>query len=177
MPHACSVAASYCAKRAAHALEFDDCVQLTSIGLIESVDRFDPSFGIEFKAFAAWRMRGSLVDGIETMSEMQQQLASEQRMAGPSIACQLGDTGMLRDGSEILAQPFYAGVEQRERSEQLLRSVHALPHRERKVIRDHYFQQLPFNVIAAGMNLTKGRISQIHKRALVHLREALAERA
>ena len=52
--------------------------------------------------------------------------------------------------------------------------VDALPDQERRVINRHYFQNLEFTEIANIFGVTKGRISQIHKRALVLLREAHA---
>jgi RNA polymerase sigma factor for flagellar operon FliA len=42
------------------------------------------------------------------------------------------------------------------------------------VVKYHYFQNLEFTEIASMFGLTKGRISQIHKRALLLLREARA---
>jgi RNA polymerase sigma factor for flagellar operon FliA len=52
--------------------------------------------------------------------------------------------------------------------------VDALPDQERRVVKYHYFQNLEFTEIARIFGVTKGRVSQIHKRALVLLREANA---
>ena len=45
------------------------------------------------------------------------------------------------------------------------------------MVRNHYLQEMPFDEIAAGLRLTKGRISQIHKQALLHLRAAVRDRS
>jgi RNA polymerase sigma factor for flagellar operon FliA len=50
-----------------------------------------------------------------------------------------------------------------------------LTQQEQTVIRHHYLQEIPFDEIAAHMSLSKGRISQIHRSALQHLRDALSQ--
>jgi RNA polymerase sigma factor for flagellar operon FliA len=69
--------------------------------------------------------------------------------------------------------PFYRSVELRELRERLLELVRQLPPQERRVIQGHYLQEQPFDAIAGGMGLSKGRISQLHRSALQHLREGL----
>lgn len=86
----------------------------------------------------------------------------------------------LLEGSGMLAveadpgyvEHFYDGAELRELRKHLLALVEALPEQERRVVKYHYFQNLEFTEIAHLFGLTKGRISQIHKRALLLLREA-----
>jgi RNA polymerase sigma factor for flagellar operon FliA len=48
-----------------------------------------------------------------------------------------------------------------------------LPERERKIIHYHYFHQIAFDEIAVLLELTKSRVSQLHKRAIGDIREAL----
>ncbi len=71
-------------------------------------------------------------------------------------------------------EQFYDGVALREIKRRLVELVDALPDQERRVVKYHYFQNIDFTEIAAVLGVTKGRISQIHKRALVLLREAHA---
>jgi RNA polymerase sigma factor FliA len=87
----------------------------------------------------------------------------------------LEGSGMLapREQSHYLEQ-FYDGAELRQLKEKLVNLVDALPDQERRVIKYHYFQNLDFTEIAGMFGLTKGRISQVHKHALVLLREAYA---
>ncbi len=206
-PYARVVAASYFAKRLNDEIEFSDYLQLASVGLIESFDRFDPAFGVQFRTFAARRMHGALLDGIEHMTEKQQQIAARQRLeeqrraaikAGRTgkgsrqpdevlkyvaeagiafaLAWLLDGTGMLHSEEKTETMPFYRNVELRQLRERIMELVRSLPPQERKVIQEHYFQEQPFDDIAEGMQLTKGRISQIHQRALLHLREGLQDR-
>jgi len=83
------LAARYYAQRLRDAIPFEEYLQFARIGLIEAVDRFDPDQGVLFETFAGKRIKGAIVDGIATMSEVQQQLAERrQRMheRGASLA-------------------------------------------------------------------------------------------
>jgi RNA polymerase sigma factor for flagellar operon FliA len=87
----------------------------------------------------------------------------------------LEGSGMLAPHGEAdYTEHFYDGLELRQLREGLVRLVDALPDQERRVIKYHYFQNIEFTEIARIFGVTKGRISQIHKSALVLLREAHA---
>jgi RNA polymerase sigma factor for flagellar operon FliA len=85
---------------------------------------------------------------------------------------------MLAQGEESaahLAQPYRA-VELDQTRVQLASLVGQLPPAEQRIIRMHYQQGHPFDDIAAELHVTKGRVSQVHKRALGMLRNLLARR-
>jgi RNA polymerase sigma factor for flagellar operon FliA len=46
------------------ALDRDDLLGYGTLGLIEAVDRFDPTQGVAFESFAAARIRGSILDAL-----------------------------------------------------------------------------------------------------------------
>lgn len=52
------------ARRLPRHVEHEELVQNGMIGLIEAVDRFDPSMGVPLAAFARSRVRGAIVDGL-----------------------------------------------------------------------------------------------------------------
>ena len=79
-PFARIVAATYFGRRIDDDIEFDDYHQWALVGMIESVDRFDASRGIRFKTFASRRMHGSILDGIESATEKQRQIATRRRL-------------------------------------------------------------------------------------------------
>jgi RNA polymerase sigma factor for flagellar operon FliA len=210
LPYARVVAASYYAKRPTDEIEFGDYLQLATVGLIECIDRYDPALGVQFRSFAARRMQGELIDGIERMTEKHQQAAARRRLERQrleSIKEGLGDdgsprerttdqllayvadaglafalawlldgTGMLHAEDKIETLPFYRNVEMRQLRERIAELVTSLPPQERRVVHEHYFQERPFLEIAEGMRLTKGRISQIHHKALRRLDDLLRER-
>jgi RNA polymerase sigma factor for flagellar operon FliA len=85
----------------------------------------------------------------------------------------LEGSGMLAPrGDAHYTEQFYDGLELRQLKDRLVGLVDALPDQERRVIKYHYFQNLEFTEIARMFGVTKGRISQIHKSALLLLREA-----
>jgi RNA polymerase sigma factor for flagellar operon FliA len=45
-------------------LELDDLVSAAVMGLIEAIERFDPTRGIPFEAYAKYRVRGAIVDAL-----------------------------------------------------------------------------------------------------------------
>lgn len=210
LPYARVVAATYYRRRFHDEIEFGDYLQYASLGMLEALERFDPGRGAQFRTFAARRMHGAILDGIERQSEKQQQIAARQRLraqrleaARESAADQLGVAGILRgpqllqyvaevgvglalawllDGSGMLTAaepaetvPFYRHAELRELRQRLLRGIEELPSQERTVVRCHYLQEMPFEAVATMLQLTRGRISQIHKQALARLRERMGD--
>lgn len=207
LPYARIVAASYYGQRYHNEIDFDDYYQLASVGLIEALDRFDPSVGVQFRTFASRRMHGSIVDGLERATEKQQQIATRQRLeaqrrnsirdaeahgatasvrspeqllqyvAEAGLAFALGwlldGTGMIEAGEGVENIPFYRSVAVRELRQQVIELLRSLPPQEKIVIQRHYLQEIPFEEIADALGLSRGRISQIHRAGLTHLRDAL----
>jgi RNA polymerase sigma factor for flagellar operon FliA len=201
LPLARMIAATLFARRGAVVVEFMDYMQLATLGLIESVDRFDAQRGVPFEAYAAPRIRGSVLNALEALSETYEQSELRGRLrqdrleslhrgwaAGKAdLFGELADIavgfalGYMLEGSGLVSpdeahdgyrQDFYRGVEQRQLGESLARLVAALPHQERRVVRYHYYQGLEFQEIARLFGVTKGRVSQIHRQALQLIREA-----
>lgn len=215
LPYARTIAAVVFGKRYHDEIEFGDYHQYASVGLLEAMDRFDPERGTQFRTFAARRMQGAILNGIERLTEKQQQISARRRAraeqleavkelaaqsagspdggssrspeqlqkfmvevgVGLALAWMLEGTAMVEDpgGSETI--PFYRSAELRQLRERLAQLVEALPAAERAVIRSHYVQGLPFDQVALMLNLTKGRISQIHKQALGRLRARAGDAA
>lgn len=196
LPFARILAAKLYRHRFSDEFEFDDYLQFAHIGLLESVERYDPSRGASFSTFAAFRIRGAVLNGISKMSERQQQIAARRdflkdrtgslaeadepsprgavgdlaRIAiGLAIGYMLDGTGMYAELEGSVVESGYERVEVRQLAEQLRLLVDQLPPRERRVIREHYFQQVPFESIAAGMGVSRPRISQVHRQGLQQL--------
>lgn len=195
------MAAKLYARRVYTEMEFADYLQYATVGLIESVDRFDPARGNKFETFAASRINGAVLSGIEQSSEIQQQIAARRRIIaqrlgslndaaapagaddvfarlaelaiGLAVGFALDDSGMHQaDGAEY-ADNSYRGVELRQLQSHIQTLVAALAPAQREVVHGHYLQRLPFEEIALGMRLSRGRIAQIHKEALGNLRQRM----
>jgi RNA polymerase sigma factor FliA len=80
LPYARVVAATYYARRTHDEVEFSDYLQLARLGLVESLGRFDPDQGAQFRTFAARRMHGAILNGLERATEKTQQIAARKRV-------------------------------------------------------------------------------------------------
>lgn len=58
--------ASRMARRYPANVELDDLINVGLLGLIDAVDRFDPSRGVPFKPYADMRIRGAIVDWLRS---------------------------------------------------------------------------------------------------------------
>lgn len=66
-------------------IEFDDYIQFGVEGLIQALHRFDASKGASFETYATYRIRGSILSGLECSSEVNQQVATLRRLAAERL--------------------------------------------------------------------------------------------
>jgi RNA polymerase sigma factor for flagellar operon FliA len=190
------LAAQLYAHRPDRSAEFGDYLQYACVGLVESLDRYDGSRGASFMTFASYRIRGAILNGLEQSTERTAQSAYrrqvekervdsllDQSSAGGdpfeglieitiemALGFALQDSGLADGGN---ASDPYRSYELKRLRERLLLIVEALPERERRIIKWHYFDHLDFKVIGAVLELSKGRVSQLHARALKLIRKGL----
>jgi len=188
--------------RANNAVAFDDYLQYARTGLLEAIDRFDPTRGVSFESFATARIRGSVLNGLESETELGAQLKyrgvlniaerleslratvnhrnNSETLEGLAHTVVAVAMGLLLDRGEgeqvadenVNANP-YASIELLYLRRKLLCGVRQLPQREADVIRMHYFEHREFQVIAEELKISKGRVSQLHARALLRLKQLL----
>jgi RNA polymerase sigma factor FliA len=172
-----------------------DCVQNALIGLMEAIERFDPDRGVAFKPFARLRVRGAVFNGLRVLRNVHLELghdaAHREALAreraeslreddsGDPLEAFIATTvglgiGFLLDMQSMPGhmQPAdaYAELERAELGAAISESLDQLAERDRTIIVLHYYHQLSFVEIADQLGVTKGRISQLHKRALENLR-------
>src|SRR5258708_15870124 len=70
LPLARSIAASVFKARIDDSVAFDDFLQYARMGLMQAIERFDPTRGIAFEAFAARRVRGTSRNSLSRGSEV-----------------------------------------------------------------------------------------------------------
>ena len=187
------MAAKAYARRISSEVEFADYLQYAQVGLIESIERFEPELGAKFETYAAFRINGAILNGLASASELHEQLAARRRLVaertrslsgeapeegedvftrlagiamGLAVGFMLEGSGMFQDTDEGAGDLGYARIELRQLSGKLHEAIERLPERQRHVIRAHYLQHQPFEEIAGLMNLSRGRVSQLHKDAL-----------
>jgi RNA polymerase sigma factor FliA len=228
LPYARIIAATLFGRRIQKDVEFSEYLQLASMGLVEAVDRFDPQRGVQFKTFASKRMQGAILNGLERLTEKNQQIAIRSQLrkerlqavkaqareatvldgaasaggqpgskrsqhalfdylaevgVGLALGVLLDGTGMVHDESvdrrSAVTSPevaYFRQQELRELRERINDMVFRLPPQEQLVIRYHYLQEVAFDEIARVLDVTRSRISQLHRQGLQSLRRQLAER-
>ena len=198
------MAARSYARRSFGGVEFEDYLQYAHVGLIESIDRFEPERGIKFETFAAPRISGAILNGLETASDIHGQVSARRRLLaqrvaslgegseeadnpdqvfaalaevaiGLAVGFALDDSGMYRCDEREYPDNGYAALEMKQVRERALALMAQLPGNQRLVIQYHYMQHIAFDQIAQMLELSKGRISQIHKEALGKLRAGFNE--
>lgn len=184
-------------------IEYVDLVQNGSVGLLEAIDRFDPTRGVPFAGYAHRRIMGSIVDGIAKTSEHRRQSAVNNRRerermrsllpetesahspsdaydvlaelaVGLAFGYMLEDHAALRDGDNTARQGNgYESAAWQQSLERVAAAVEGLSEREQIVVRSHYEGEMRFEEISELLGVTKGRISQLHRSALKTLRKRL----
>lgn len=203
LPFARRIAARVRRDRPGADLDIDDLRQHAAEGLLQAMDRFDPSQGTSFEAYAARRIRGSIIDGIGASSELRRQSAFRNRiraerarslrpedpaglstldalqaLASLAVDLALGfmlDDAALAGGEDQAARGpnAYESLAWAETVQRVTTALESLPEQERTVVRLHYLQGLEFAMIADTLSLSRGRVSQIHAAALQRLRKRL----
>lgn len=199
LPVAKRLAASIYASRPTNNIDFGDYLHLAYVGLLEAMQRYRHDSEAQFATYATYRIRGSILNGLPQMTEvgnhinyMKQlrrdrirSLAAEgvpkenfkamlDMIVNLALTVQL-DTLTLEPSTESEAVSPYASFMYEELQSRLKDVLALLPPREQNIINWHYFQQISFEEIAVMLGLTKGRISQLHKRSLETIRQALQE--
>lgn len=187
----------------AASLEISELIQLASVGLLEAIDHYRPELEVPFRYYCPRRISGAISDGAARMTEVSQQISTVRRIhrerarslaqeqevprnlsdkldALGEIAAELA-LGLMLEGAALVreddadtAPDAYETLAWKRLLDQLRAVLVTLPERERRIIAWHYLDGLPFDTIAKLLGVTKGRISQMHKAALVLLRKRLS---
>lgn len=196
-PYAKRLAVRLYVLRRDNSVSFADYLQYAHVGLVESIDRYEPERPVLFETFASYRIRGAILNGLAKETELsaqRQYWAARVRDRVRSLqagALDHDDVAKTLDGfvdltvglaiGLLLESPLepadespasnpYAAAELGQLVLRIKELVGALPERERELVDLHYFQHEPFQDIAARFNVTKGRVSQLHSQALHRLR-------
>lgn len=186
-------------------IEIQDLCQLAFAGLLEAIDRFNPNLGSPFRPFAIRRIDGSILDGISKMSEVREQVAFRKRISqervrslrseqveslslhdamsslaeiavGLAIGLMLEGTDLFRSSETAEPATAYESAAWREMVERMREEIETLPPRERLIIVRHYLDGMNFDQIGKLLDVSKGRVSQLHRSSLNKLKTALTNR-
>lgn len=80
LPLCQTIAKATYAKRGGLEVEYLDYVQFATLGMIEAVQHFDPTMGVAFSVYATKRIRGSILNNLESLSEQYTQISLRKRI-------------------------------------------------------------------------------------------------
>jgi RNA polymerase sporulation-specific sigma factor len=145
--------------------DLDELLQLGAIGMLEALQRFDSTRGVEFQAFASRRIRGAMIDGLRREGALQR---------GETVF----DTDVI-DAAALVSgdspeDPFSL-LTRSDDKRMLIDALRCLPPLEYRVLALHFYEDLNNREIAATLDISEGYASRIRKRALELLALHLAD--
>lgn len=169
-------------------VELDDLVHDGVLGLLECARRFDPARGVDFRTYAAYRIRGAILDGLRARDPLPRGIrralkaasrhaadgaAAPARLSGaPPVVTQLvslDDAGSLpEDGAE--PEERLLALELRQT---LRRAVDALAPRDQEVLTFRFSRGWRLREVAAHYGISITRVAEVQDRAIRRLRRAL----
>jgi RNA polymerase sigma factor FliA len=184
-----------------HGCERADFEQLAVEGLLQALDRFDPSRGSRFGPYATLRIRGCIRNELAKASEAGARFSYRRRverdrlrslretddrtsdplslLANLTVKIALGallEEPVATDPDEFASSDpsAYETVAWNQLLGELDQRLGQLPNNEAFVLDQHYRQGVSFKQIAQLLSLSQGRVSQLHAQGLERLRKQLA---
>jgi RNA polymerase sigma factor for flagellar operon FliA len=160
----------------------EDLMAAGSYGLIDAL-RKSPDRGPAFEWYARIRIRGAAVDELRSQDWLTRRARTRVAKAQAEGKSRGAAVVGFDDLPEAQANAFAdestpkpdAQIEQRMERVALERAVAHLPEREASIVSWHYFEDVPFKVIAVRLGVSEPRVSQLHSRAMGMLRAQLTE--
>ncbi|GAB0116658.1 sigma-70 family RNA polymerase sigma factor [Acidisoma sp. 7E03] len=139
--------------------DLDELLQLGAVGMLEALQRFDQTRGIDFQAFCARRIRGAMIDGLRREGAIQRGETVFDTEVVEVAAVQSGDSP-----EDPLLQ-----LSRADDKKQIAAALKTLPPLEYRVLALHFYEDMNNREIAAILNISEGYASRIRKRALEDL--------
>jgi RNA polymerase sporulation-specific sigma factor len=145
--------------------DLDELLQLGAIGMLEALQRFDSTRGVEFQAFASRRIRGAMIDGLRREGALQRGETVFDTEVIDAAALISGDSP--EDPLSLLTRSDNKRI--------LIEALRCLPQLEYRVLALHFYEDMNNREIAATLDISEGYASRIRKRALELLALQLAD--
>jgi RNA polymerase sigma factor for flagellar operon FliA len=84
-------------------LSYEDLISQAIVGLIEAIDRYDPSRGVKFNTYAYYRIRGAVMDMLRELDWVPRSLRSKSTDIINTIARLEGEMGRTPTDDEVAA--------------------------------------------------------------------------
>lgn len=201
-------------------LELEDLISAGIKGLLEGLNKYNPSLNVPLSAFLDYRIRGSILDEIRSVDVFSkefrkkvenlkkayrdlkekgqeptdEELASKLNLSQKELleiyqSITASDVVSLDDYTEGLdgkklnifnilssSTDLFEEVKIKELRDKLAEGIEKLSEQEKLVISLYYYEELNMREIAKLLNVSLSRVSQIHGRALLKLKNFMESR-
>lgn len=201
-------------------IEFEDLISYGIIGLIDAIEKFEPSKGIKFETYATLRIKGSIIDELRKISWIPKSAFSKlsslnqardaleaslnreptDKELAKEMNISLDELGSIQlyvnymsliSLDEVLfksdEEDMYfknvivdentpmpeAVLEEKEKLEYLQDGINMMSEKDKLLLNLYYYEKLTLKEIGAILGVSESRVSQLHSRAIIHLRENL----
>ncbi|HTI00215.1 MAG TPA: sigma-70 family RNA polymerase sigma factor [Acidisoma sp.] len=139
--------------------DLDELLQLGAVGMLEALQRFDSTRGIDFQAFCARRIRGAMIDGLRREGAIHR---------GETVFdTEVVETAAVKSGDSP-EDPLHH-LSRADDKKLIAAALRTLPALEYRVLALHFYDDMNNREIAAILNISEGYASRIRKRALEQL--------
>jgi RNA polymerase sigma factor for flagellar operon FliA len=84
-------------------LDYEDVLSAGTIGLIEAVERFEPTKGVKFETYAISRVKGAIIDTLRSLDRLPRSVRQKARAADHAITRLTVDLGREPSDDEVAA--------------------------------------------------------------------------
>ena len=202
-------------------ISVDDLINAGVIGLIDAIEKYDPSRDNTFKTYAEFRIRGAMLDELRALDWVPRSIRQKEHAldrAYEELERRMGRSATDEEVARLLGIPlddFYDWLNQvkgvsllsleslglrsadgeavnlldllpsddaespvrllqvRRLKESVGQAIDDLPYQEKVVISLYYYEELTMKEIGKVLEITESRVSQIHTKAIFHLRTKL----
>lgn len=199
----------------------DDLLSAGIMGLLDAIDKYDVDKGVEFKSYAEFRIRGSMLDELRAMDWVPRSVRRNAKRLQEAYA--KVESGKMRPANDeevaeemgLDMESFYHLLDEvrgisiiskdelghfsfhndtgtnwpmnqlsigmgpldslkvTEIRDVIAKAIERLPKNERMVVALYYYEELTMKEIGKIMGYTESRVSQLHTKAVIRLRNGL----
>jgi len=167
-------------RRLPRSVEYDDLFQNGVLGLMEAVQKFDPSKRVPFTLYARYRIRGAILDGLRSSDRLTRShrrlVKSEEQEGSVGPVTISASAPRVADGDERTsieanlrsdeADSPYRMFQAQEVRDLLEQAIDELPQRHRVMMHMLFHEGLRASEVAERFQVNESRISQMRGAAL-----------